>query len=145
MNNFDLKHIASFLTIALVITYNTSEVFAAGKGLPESSERGNWCYAQLSNCINEAKRACQGTYGNSTDTALCESSEVVQCKNSYGSTSDCLTRIRANPNSNIQERIDNTEGVVVPVDTNPSPKDNRLKRKQINKATNSINAPKGSK
>jgi hypothetical protein len=73
--------------------------YATPKGPADTKRRANWCESKLSKCIEDAQQDCDDTWSStaSTELALCKASEVNACKNTYGSTSDCLTRDRTNP------------------------------------------------
>lgn len=93
-NNKQSFYLQSIFICGLIFCLLTvSQAYAARKGTAGSLERKAWCSSKMDDCVSSANDDCDDTrFNTSTALALCKSSEVKACKDTYGSTSDCLTR-----------------------------------------------------
>jgi hypothetical protein len=107
-----------------------SQAQAARKGRPGSMERTEWCKSKLDSCVSDANDDCDDTYSGDTDLALCKSSEVNSCKNTYGSTSDCMSRDRVSTGSRKAEAPAGQKAITAPERKPRSPKDKLKSRAQ---------------
>jgi len=88
----------SFICCLLFSMLAVSQVYAAGKGHAGTPVRAAWCKAKYNKCVEDAESDCDDLGG--VKRSECLSSEVITCKNAYGSTSDCYTRDLVGRNSN---------------------------------------------
>jgi len=89
INSFISIYIISVMCAMLAVSCAHA---APLKGNPGSTDRIDWCDSKLAKCIKEANIDCEEQYLGTTQISLCKASEVTVCKNTYGSTSDCMTR-----------------------------------------------------
>jgi len=114
-NAFSKKYFYLYSIILSVFMF--TQIHAAPKGTPGSQVRTTYCKSKLDSCIKSANEDCEDTYySGSSELSLCTASEVTSCKNSYGSTSDCLTRDRTTRKSRKAKTNSSTQ-VVAPVTT----------------------------
>jgi len=131
MNHYTLKLIVTLCILVISI----SHAEAARKGRANSDEREAWCSSKLHDCVKDANDSCSETYGEgNTQDSLCKSSEVNVCKNSYGSSSDCLTRDRRSRPSNKAVKVGTNEKVIATPSSSKDPKKKNLQQKLLMKS-----------
>ena len=86
-----------FAVCMLASSFGATELWAEQKnGEANTSERQAYCKYKLKKCQDDVYHDCgepdKGA-GASADTNSCRTSELRTCESSYGTTSDCLTRI----------------------------------------------------
>ena len=124
MNSHRNRHPAAWMCALMFGLLTASGGQAAEKGKAGTSTRSDWCQSKLHSCVSDANEDCEETYGSdSTDSALCKSSEVNVCKNAYGSTSDCLSRDRVSSGSRKSEAPAGQKAVAAPENKPRSPRD----------------------
>lgn len=122
-------HPATWICALMLGLLTVSGVQAAEKGRAGTDTRSDWCRSKLQSCVSDANDDCEETYGSdSTDSALCKSSEVSVCKNAYGSTSDCMSRDRVASGSRKSEAPSGQKAVAAPENKPRSPRD-RIKNR----------------
>jgi len=83
---FSYKAMLIFSLIVSVVSI--SNVNAAGKkGPANTGQRDRWCFAKMTDCIDDIEVACGD--GNDISTRLCESSETTACEGAFGDSSTC--------------------------------------------------------
>jgi hypothetical protein len=123
------RYTIKFICCLVLGMLAVSQVHAAIKGTPGSDHRHAWCKSKMDSCVEDANTDCDETYNwQSTENALCKSSEVKTCKDTYGSASDCLTRDRVTRGTRKTEAPEGQKVIVAPNNNTPSQK-NKFKNK----------------
>lgn len=131
MNSYKQNYYFTFICSLVFGALAVSPVQGAVKGTPGSEHRHAWCKSKMDGCVKDANADCDETYWSaSTENSLCKSSEVKACKDTYGSSSDCLTRDRVSRGSKKAEAVGGQKVIVAPKSSSRSPK-TRLKNKAL--------------
>jgi len=130
MNSHRKNHHFKLICILIFGFLAVSQLQAARKGRPGSMDRSEWCKSKLDSCVSDANDDCDETYSGDTDLALCKSSEVNSCKNTYGSTSDCMSRDRVSTGSRKANAPAGQKAITTPESSSRSPRDKLKGRAQ---------------
>jgi len=127
MNNDNMKASNNLILVTSILLCSlcASQTYAAIKGKAGTVTRSTWCEIKLSSCIGDANSTCDETWPGTSvqDTngrSLCKSSEVATCKNSYGSTSDCMTRDLVSRDSILIKTAGDQKVIEVPGTSTPT-------------------------